>query len=96
MDSQQEKPSLPPDRPSFFGRPASFHLWSRVGQTFWGGLLGGLGLGLFVAKFLQELEIRQTAWVGFIAIALVGGGLGIALSAVRRNLHQEKDQPKNQ
>jgi hypothetical protein len=39
MDSQQEKPTPPPDRPSFFGLPASFHLWARVGATFWGGVL---------------------------------------------------------
>ena len=96
MDSQPEKPNLPPERPSFFGLPASWHLWTRVGQTFWGGLLGGLGLGLFVAKFLEELEVFKTVWVGFLAIVLVGGGMGIAMRAARRNLQREKDQPKNQ
>ena len=67
-----------------------------MGQTFWGGMLFGLGLGLFVAKFLQELELWKFALVGFIAIVLVGGGLGVAMQAVRGSLQAEKDQPLNQ
>ena len=35
-------------------------------------MLFGLGLGLFVAKFLQELELWRFALLGFIAIVLVG------------------------
>jgi hypothetical protein len=67
-----------------------------MGQRFWGGVLFGIGLGLFVAKFLQELELWKYALVGFIAIALIGGGLGIAVQAARRTLQREKNQPKNQ
>jgi hypothetical protein len=93
MDSQ-ENSNPPPDRPSFFGLPASFHLWARVGPTFWGGLLAGLGLGLFTAKFLDDLEIFRTVLVGFIAIVLVGLGLGIALQAVRRS--SKPDEVKRQ
>ena len=55
MNSEQVEPSHPVDRSSFFGLPDSIHLLSRMGPTFWGGMLFGLGLGLFVAKFLQEL-----------------------------------------
>jgi hypothetical protein len=68
-------------------------MWSQLGWTFWGGVLFGLGLGLFVAKFLQELEIWRFAWVGFIAIVLVGIGPGLAWRAVRRKLQAEKDNP---
>jgi hypothetical protein len=96
MDNQLDKAALPPVRPSFFGPPANWHLWSRMGQRFWGGVLFGIGLGLFVAKFLQELELWKYALVGFIAIALIGGGLGIAVQAARRTLQREKNQPKNQ
>ena len=95
MNSEQVEPSHAPDRPSFFGLPESIHLWLRMGQTFWGGVLFGLGLGLFVAKFLQELELWRFALVGFIAIVLVGSGLGIAMQAVRRSLQPEKNQPQN-
>jgi predicted lipid-binding transport protein (Tim44 family) len=95
MDSQQEKPSPPPERPSFFGLPASWHLWAGVGPTFWGGLLAGLGLGLFVAAWLADLGVQKTVWVGFIAIVLVGIGPGIALRAVRRNWQPDKDKPQN-
>ena len=95
MDSQQEKPTAPPDRPSFFGLPTSFHLWARVGAPFWGGVLAGLGIGLFVAKFLEELEVFRTVWVGFIAIALVGIGLGIAVQTVRRSSQPDKGKPQN-
>jgi predicted lipid-binding transport protein (Tim44 family) len=82
MDSQ-ENASSPPDRPSFFGLPASLYLWARVGGRFWGGLLAGLGLGLFAAKFLDDVQAFRTVWVGFIAIVLVGMGLGIAVRAAR-------------
>ena len=95
MDSQQEKPTPPPDRPSFFGLPASFLLWARLGGTFWGGVLAGLGLGLFVAKFLEDLEVFRTVWVGFIAIALVGIGLGIVVQTGRRNSQPDKGKPQN-
>jgi hypothetical protein len=95
MDSQQEKTSRPPDRPSFLSLPANFFLWARVGARFWGGLLAGLGLGLFAAKFLDDLEVFRTVWVGFIAIVFVGAGLGIALQAVRRSSKPDDGKPQN-
>jgi hypothetical protein len=95
MDSQQENLSPPPDRPSFFGLPASFHLWARVGATFWGGLLAGLGIGLFVARILEELEVQRTVWLGLIAIVLVGIGPAIALRAVRRSSQPDEGKPRN-
>jgi hypothetical protein len=95
MMDNQENPSPPPDRPSFFDIPASFHLWARVGPTFWGGLLAGLGIGLFVAKSLEELGVFKMVWVGFMAVALVGGGLGIAVQAVRRSSRPDTGKPQN-
>jgi hypothetical protein len=95
MDSQQENLNHPPDRPSFFGLPASFHLWARVGATFWGGLLAGLGIGLFVARILEELEVQRTVWLGLIAIVLVAIGPAIALQAVRRSSQPDKGKPRN-
>jgi predicted lipid-binding transport protein (Tim44 family) len=95
MGSQQAKPGLPPDRPSFFGLPFSFYLWARVGPRFWGGLLSGLGLGLLVAAALAELGLQRNVWVGVIAILLAGIGQVIALRSVRRSLQLEKDQPQN-
>ena len=85
MNSQQVEPSHPSDRPSFLGLPDSVRVWSQMGPSFWGGVLFGIGLGLFAAKFLQELEIWRFALVGFIAIVLVGSGLGIAMRAARRS-----------
>jgi hypothetical protein len=95
VDSQQEKASPPPDRPSFFGLPASFHLWARVGPTFWGGVLAGLGLGLLVSGALTELGVHRTVWVGCIGIVLAGIGQVIALRAVRRSLQPDKGKPQN-
>jgi hypothetical protein len=95
MDSKQEPQSLPADRPSFFGMPPNFFLWARVGARFWGGLLAGIGIGLFVAKSLEELGVLKLVWVGFIAIVLVGDGLGIAIRAVRRNSQPGEGNPRN-
>jgi F0F1-type ATP synthase assembly protein I len=96
MNSQQEKTNLLPNRPSFFGLPTSWYLWSRVGARFWGGVLAGLGLGLFVARILAELEIPTMVWLRGIAIVLLVIGPIIALASVRRSLQSEKDQPQNQ
>ena len=94
MDNQQGKPGSSPDKPSFFGLPESFHLWARVGSRFWGGVLSGIGLGLFVASWLMELEVMKTVWTGFIAIVLIGLGLGIAWQAARREWLAEKGRPQ--
>jgi hypothetical protein len=66
-----------------------------VGARFWGGLLAGIGIGLFVAKSLEEFGVFKLVWVGFAAIALVGGGLGIAVRAVRRNSQPDEGKPQD-
>ena len=53
-------------------------------------MLAGLGLGLFVASALEELGVYRTAWVGFLAIVLLGMGQVIALGAVRRSWQSQK------
>ena len=84
MDSQQEKNTPPPDRPSFLGLPPSWNTWSRAaGPTFWGGVLVGLGIGLLVAAILVQLELRRTAWVSVMGIVLAAIGQVIAWRAVR-------------
>jgi hypothetical protein len=95
MNSQQENLSPPAERPSFFSVPPNFFLWARVGARFWGGLLAGIGSGLFLAKSLEELGVFKLVWVGFVAIALVGGGLGIAFKAVRRDSKPNTGKPLN-
>ena len=95
MDNQREPQSLRANRPSFFSLPPNFFLWARVGSRFWGGLLAGIGIGLFVAKSLEEFGVFKLVWVGFVAIALVGGGLGIAVRAVRRNSQPDAGKPQN-
>jgi hypothetical protein len=95
-DVVQEKPDLRTDKPSFFGLPASWYLWSRLGARFWGGVLAGLGVGILVAKSLAELEIPTTGWLRGIAILLGIIGPIIALASVRRSLQAEKDQPQDQ
>lgn len=95
MENPQDKPQLSSASASFFGLPASWHLWARVGPTFWGGLLAGLGLGLFAAKFLDDLHVWKSVWVGFVAIILVGIGPGIAIRAVRRNVQQDQELAKD-
>ena len=94
MASQHENASPQPKPPSFFGVPESVHLWARVGARFWGGLLAGVGLGLFAAKFLEDGALFKNVWVGFIAIVLVGGGLGIAMQAARRSLKPDQVEPQ--
>ena len=89
MDTQQEKVSRAPDRPSFFGLPTGWQLWSQVGPRFWGGVLVGFGIGLLMAAVLLELELHRSVWVGVLGIVLAGVGQIVALRAVRRSRQPE-------
>jgi hypothetical protein len=95
MESQQENLSPPPDRPSFFGLPANFYLWTHLGAKFWGGLMAGLGIGLLVARTLEDFEVPRAGWLRAIAILLGIGGPLIALRAARRNAQPDKSKPRN-
>jgi len=78
MDSQQQT-NDPSDRPSFFGRPAAWRIWSQAGPKFWAGMLAGFGIGLAVAAALVELELltlHRKAWVSVTGIILFSLGVG--------------------
>jgi len=87
MDKQLETTDRQPKRRGFFDRPASFDFWLSVGGRFWGGLLVGLGWGLWTGVWLIKDELVPAnsmfwvvAWLGLFFI-----GLNIALRAVRRS-----------
>ena len=88
MDSQQQEPRPPSDRPSFFGRPASWIVWSQLGRQFWAGVVVGIGIGFLVAAVLVELELltlQSKLWVAMTGIALVAIGQAITFRVVRRS-----------
>jgi hypothetical protein len=57
MDNQLETTDRQPKRRGFFDRPASVDFWLSVGGRFWGGLLIGLGFGLFTGAMLIKDEL---------------------------------------
>jgi hypothetical protein len=98
MAPQQETPNPPSDRPSFFGLPAGWRVWSQVGTNFWAGVLVGVGIGLLLGAALVEQELmtlQRKAWVSLTGIVLVGIGQIIAWRVVRRSQQLEKDKPQN-
>jgi glucose uptake protein GlcU len=98
MDSQQEKTNPPSDRPSFFGLPAGWRVWSQVGGQFWSGVLSGVGIGFLVAAVLVELELmtfQRKAWVVVIGIVLWWIGQMFAFRAVRRTRQSETNAPQS-
>jgi hypothetical protein len=91
MDSQQEKLSFPPEKPSFYGLPAGLHLWARVGPTYWGGVLAGLGLRSFHSWGPGRVGGPGPGLVGGIGVLLAGIGQVIAFRTVRRSLRLDFD-----
>lgn len=93
MDTPNDVSGQGPSHQSFFRIPPNFSLWTHLGQRYWGGLLCGIGLGMFVAKFLQDFNMWENSpGVGFVAICLIGGGSGLALRATRHAMLQEVKQ----
>ena len=78
MDKQLEKPDHQVKRRGFFDRPYGVDFWLSVGGRFWGGLLIGLGIGLFLGALLIKDEIVSTdsglwpgAWLVLFSIGLL-------------------------
>lgn len=83
----EKTPTGQPQRRGFFDRPASMDFWMAVGGRFWGGLLVGLGWGLFTGATLIKDDLVPlnswlwvTAWLGLFFI-----GLNIAIRSVNRS-----------
>lgn len=98
MDNQQEKAQPQSDRPSFFGLPPHWRVWSQLGGRFWGGVLCGVGIGFCVAAALVELELTTFQLTPRVAlIVMVFGSIGqlIAFRAVGRTKQSEKNEPQN-
>jgi hypothetical protein len=87
MDKESETTDPQSKRRGFFDRPASVDFWLSVGGRFWGGLLIGLGFGLFMGAALVKDELVSldsglwvVAWLVLYSIGLV-----ITHRAVRRS-----------
>jgi hypothetical protein len=86
MDNQLETADRQPKKRGFFDRPAGVDFWLSVGGRFWGGLLIGLGIGLFLGASLIKDQIVPTdsgLWVG-AWLVLFSLGLIITQRAIRR------------
>jgi hypothetical protein len=97
MAAQQEKSNPQSDRPSFFGMPASWRVWSQLGTKFWSGVLVGVGIGLLLGAGFVELEmmtLHRKAWVSLTGIVLAGIGQAIAWRSARRQ-QLEKNKPQD-
>ncbi len=87
MDNQLPTTDDQTKRRGFFDRPASFDFWMKVGGRFWGGLLIGLGFGLFTGAMLVKDELvplNSSLWV-IAWLVLYFIGLVITQRAVRRS-----------
>jgi hypothetical protein len=87
MDKQLETTDPQPKKRGFFDRPASFDFWMSVGGRFWGGLLVGLGFGLFTGAMLikdELIPLNSMFWV-ITWLVLFFIGLNIAQRSVRRS-----------
>jgi hypothetical protein len=85
MDNQSETTARQPKRRGFLDRPASVDFWMNAGGRFFGGLLTGLGFGLFLGASLIKDELVPTTsglWVG-AWLVLFFIGLNITHRAVR-------------
>lgn len=87
MNHQQENAHPASERPSFFGLPPRLRYLSYT--LFWGGVLFGAGLGVFLAAVLVALEAvkldanRWDHWVSVLVLAFVLIGQFIAQRSVR-------------
>jgi hypothetical protein len=87
MDKQLETSDRQPKRRGFFDRPAGVDFLMNVGGRFWGGLLIGIGFGLFIGAMLVKDELiplDSGLWV-IAWLVLYSIGLVITNRAVRRS-----------
>ena len=66
MDKQSQTTDRQPKRRGFFDRPAFLDFWLSVGGRFWGGLLIGLGFGLWTGASLikdELIPLNSAFWV---------------------------------
>src|SRR5580698_5950253 len=87
MNSQHEAPSPASGHPSFLSLPPAMRYMSQT--LFWGGVLFGAGLGVFLTAILVGLEVikptpdRWDHWASILVLAFVLIGQAIAQRAVR-------------
>jgi hypothetical protein len=86
MDKQLETADSQPKKRGFFDRPASFDFYMNAGGRFFGGLLVGLGFGLFSGAMLVKDELiplNSAFWV-ITWLVLMFIGSNITYRAVNR------------
>src|SRR4051812_21152542 len=87
MDKQLETTDCQPKRRGFFDRPEFVDFWMTVGGRFWGGLLIGVGFGLFIGSSMIKDELlppNSVLWIG-AWVVLFFIGLNITQRAVHRS-----------
>jgi hypothetical protein len=79
MDKQLETTDPPPKKRGFFDRPASFDFYMNAGGRFLGGLLFGLGWGLYVGFFLINeglIPLNSMFWViSWLVLMFIGSNI---------------------
>src|SRR5262245_60999634 len=102
MNSQKENAgAAPPERPSFFSIPPRMRFWGQVGARFWGGVLIGVGVGIFLAGILAEFEVinlgpdRWTPRVSAIVIAFILTGMLVTQRSASPGQQPQQEKPRD-
>ena len=97
MDKQLETTDHQSKPRGFFDRPAGVDFWMSVGGRFWGGLLIGIGFGLFIGAMLIKDELIPLnsglwviAWIVLYSIGLVITNRAVHRSAATTGARSEK------
>jgi len=100
MNNEQENSGSTRETPSFFALPPALRYMSRT--LFWGGVLFGMGWGIFLTLLLFALEAikldqnRLDPWLGALTLASVLIGQSIAQRAVRASKQAKPDDGDHQ
>ena len=87
MDNKLETTDPQPKKRGFFDRPAGLDFYMNAGGRFFGGLLVGLGFGLFIGAMLIKddlIPLNSMFWV-ITWLVLFFIGLNITYRAVNRS-----------